>query len=133
MTKRQRVLNQAALCNWLRVQQAERDELSATKLHKTGVSSLISLHLVSFLNGTAVTFPLLVKSSVLCTGVSSPIEVGAKTPIDFSSRGSELAVGARLSLQRICMWFVLVLLSLQCLKSRKIFPQVFKNKEDAEI
>lgn len=113
------MLNQAALCNRLRVQQAERDELSATKLHKTGVSSLISLHLVSFLNGTAVTFPLLVKSSVLCTVVSSPIEVCAKTPIDFSSRGSEPAVGAPLPLQRICMRCVLILLPLQCQKCKK--------------
>lgn len=115
------MLNQAALCNQLRVQQAEWDELSATKLHKTGVSSLISLHLVSFLNGTAVTFPLLVKSSVLCTVVSS-IEVSAKTPIDFSSRGSELTVGARSPLQRICMRCVLILLFLQCQNSKRKFP-----------
>lgn len=128
MTKRQRMLNQAALCNRLRVQQAERDELSATKLHKTRVSSLISLHLVSFLNGTAVTFPLPVKSSVLCTVVSSPIGVGAKTPIDLSSRGRALAVGARSPLQRICMWCVLILLSLQCQKFKKKFPRVLKNK-----
>lgn len=75
------MLHQAALCNWLRVQQAERDELSATKLHQTGVSSLISLHLLSFLNGTAVTFPLLVKSGVLCVAVPSAIEAGGKTSL----------------------------------------------------